>query len=105
MQILPVDLTALAAVILGTSIVLVPVIGLTARFALKPTVEALSRFFENKGLGDNVQILERRIALMEQQIEQMDNSVRQLAEVTDFHRQLGTGRPEGAPSGPKKEQA
>lgn len=98
MQILPVDLTALAGVILGTSIVLVPVIGLTARFALKPTVEALSRFFENKGLGDSVHILERRMALMEQQIEQMDNSVRQLVEVTDFHRQLGSGSSEATPT-------
>ena len=40
MQIAPIDLTALVATILGISIVLVPVIGLTARFALAPTVEA-----------------------------------------------------------------
>jgi hypothetical protein len=34
MQIQPVDLTALMGTILGISVVLVPVIGLTARFAL-----------------------------------------------------------------------
>ena len=93
MQILPIDLTALVAVILGISIVLVPVIGLTARFALKPTVEALGRFFEHKGLDESVHIMERRMALMEQQIESLDASVRRLAEVTEFHTALGASAP------------
>ena len=93
MQILPIDLTALVAVILGISIVLVPVIGLTARFALKPTVEALGRFFEHKGLDESVHIMERRMALMEQQIESLDASVKRLAEVTEFHAELGSGSP------------
>ena len=66
MQITPIDLTELVATILGISIILIPVIGITARFALKPTVEAMSRFFDHKGLGENVQILERRMALQEQ---------------------------------------
>jgi hypothetical protein len=91
MQILPIDLTSLVAVIMGVSIVLVPVIGLTARFALKPTVEALGRFFDHKGLDESVHILERRMALMEQQIESLDASVKRLAEVTEFHAQLGSG--------------
>jgi len=96
MQILPIDLTALVAVIMGVSIVLVPVIGLTARFALKPTVEALGRFFEHKGLDESVHIMERRLALMEQQIETMEGTVKRLAEVTEFHRQLDSGRSEPA---------
>ena len=48
-EILPIDLTALLAVFMGVSVVLIPVLGITARFALKPTVEALSRFFDRKG--------------------------------------------------------
>lgn len=48
MQILPIDITALVATILGISIVLIPVLGLTARYALNPTVEALSRLFESR---------------------------------------------------------
>lgn len=97
MQILPIDVTALVAVIMGVSIILVPVIGLTARFALKPTVEALGRFFERRGVDESVDMLERRMALMEQQIESLDNSVRQLADVADFHRALsaGTAEPTG----------
>lgn len=91
MQVLPVDLVALISSVLGISIVLVPVIGLTARFALKPTVEALGRFFEHKELDESVHILERRMALMEQQIESLGASVKRLAEVTEFHNELSAG--------------
>ena len=62
-EILPIDLTALLAVFMGISIVLIPVLGITARFALKPTVEALSRFFDKKGSDEAVSILKRRMAL------------------------------------------
>ncbi len=105
MQILPIDLTALVAVIMGVSIVLVPVIGLTARFALKPTVEALGRFFDHKGLDESVHIMERRMALMEQQIESMEASVKRLTEVTEFHNALGAGGAGPAKVGPGDESA
>ncbi len=93
MQVLPVDLTALLAVFMGISIVLIPIIGITARFALKPTVEALARLFEHKGMEDTVGILERRMALLEQQMESLDGSVKRLAEVAEFHKALGSGGP------------
>jgi len=105
MNVEPVDLVALVSSIMGISIVLFPVIGLTIRFALKPTVEAMSRFFDHKGLGENVQIMERRMALMEQQIQSIESSVAQLVEVTDFHNQLrsGTGgQPESGPADPEE---
>lgn len=88
MQVLPIDLTALLAVFMGISIVLIPVIGITARFALKPTVEALARLFEHRGLEETVSIMDRRMALLESQMESMESSMKQLAEVADFHRQL-----------------
>lgn len=100
MQILPIDLTSLVATILGISIVLVPVIGITARFALKPTVEAMSRLFEHRGLNDTVQILERRIELQEHQIDTLEATVRRLGEVTDFNRELLAPKPGGATSTP-----
>lgn len=91
MELMPIDLTALVAVFMGISIVLVPVIGITARFALKPTVEALSRLFEHRGMEDTVGILERRMALLEQQMESLDGSVKRLAEVAEFDRALNSG--------------
>ena len=93
MQILPIDVVALVSVILGISIVLVPVIGLTARFALKPAVEALARVFEARELDESVKILERRVELQEHQIEALQDSVKQLAEARDFERQLAAPRP------------
>jgi hypothetical protein len=71
MDVLPIDLTALLAIFMGVSIVLVPVIGITARFALKPTVEAL------------------------------DGSVKRLAEVAEFHRALNSGEKPREPEGGK----
>lgn len=93
MQVLPVDIVSLVAVFMGISIVLIPVIGITARFALKPTVEALARLFEHKGLEDTVGIMERRMALLESQMESLDSSVKQIAEAVDFHRALASGTP------------
>ena len=87
-DILPIDLTALLAVFMGVSIVLIPVIGLTARFALKPTVEALSRFFDKKGSDEAISILERRMALIEQQVESIDTNVQKLVETAEFDREL-----------------
>jgi hypothetical protein len=99
MQVLPVDLVALVSVILGISVVLVPVLGLTARFALKPAVEAMARVFEARELDETVKILERRIDLQEQQIEVLQDSLRQLSDARDFERQLKAPRPEEAARG------
>ena len=95
MQIQPVDLTALISAVLGISIVLIPVIGITARFALKPTVEALARVFENRGTHEAIQILERRLSLLESQIEALDSGQRRLEEKSQFDAQL-----RGTPDGP-----
>jgi hypothetical protein len=96
MEVLPIDLTSVIAVIMGTSIILIPIIGLTARFALKPTVEALSRVFEGRGRDEAVQILERRVALLEQQVEVMETSVGRLEETSTFDAQLRSGGGEAA---------
>lgn len=99
MNVLPVDLVALVSAIMGISIVLFPVIGLTARFALKPTVEAFSRVFEHKEMDASVHIMERRMALMEQQIQSLESTIEQLVEVTEFHTALQGGSTRGLGSG------
>ena len=91
MQIMPIDLTAIIAVIMGISVVLIPVIGLTARFALKPVVEALSKVFESRGMNESLQITERRIALLESQIESLENSMNRLEDTASFDAQLRIG--------------
>lgn len=91
MQVLPIDLTAIIAVIMGILVVLIPVAGLTARFALKPVVEALGGFFAAKGQEETVKILERRVAFLEQQLESMEHSLTRLEEVSEFHERLESG--------------
>ena len=101
----PIDLTALLAVFMGVSVVLVPVIGITARFALKPTVEALSRFFEKRGSDEAISILERRMALIEQQVESIDTNVKRLVETAEFDQKLAAPPPRPTQiSGPSSDE-
>ena len=91
MQVLPVDLVGLVSVILGISVVLVPVIGATVRFALAPAVTALGRVFETRDADENVRLLERRLEVQEQEISMLTQTVRHLTDARDFERQLGAG--------------
>jgi hypothetical protein len=92
MEVMPINLVALVGTILGISIVLVPVIGLTARFALKPVVEALTKVFESRSSDETVRILERRVELQEQQIESLQSSLKLLSETQEFDRRLAAPR-------------
>ena len=93
---LPIDLVALVAVIMGISIVLIPVAGLTARYALKPIVEALGRYFEGKGAEESAHLLERRLALLEQQLDEVQGALNRLVETTEFDARLRAERSAGA---------
>ena len=92
-------LIAMTAIILGSLVVLIPITGITARIALKPLMESLARYREMQGANEAQQLLERRMALMEEQLHGIDRTVQELAEATDFHRQL-EGRPRQALSAP-----
>lgn len=100
MQIMPIDIVALVSVVLGISIVLVPVIGITARFALSPTVEALSKLFESRSKDESLRILERRMELQEQEITMLTQAVRSLAEGQEFDRALMSSDPDDGGSRP-----
>ena len=97
--VLPIDITGIIATIMGISIVLIPVIGLTARFALKPFVEALGQYLTEKETIETVKILERRVALLENQVDLLEHDVEEIGEVGRFHRELEAGRPEGSDGG------
>jgi hypothetical protein len=95
MDVLPIDLTAIVATIMGISIVLVPVIGLTARFALKPLVESMGHFFQSRNVEESVRILERRMQMMEQHLETIETTVMRMSEASEFHRDLRSGAAPG----------
>lgn len=89
--VLPIDLTSVIAVVMGLLVVLIPISGLTARFALKPIAEAVARMREAQGTSRELQLIEQRLALMEQQISNLEGEVRQIEEKSSFDRQLGRG--------------
>jgi hypothetical protein len=89
-------LIPLTAIVLGSLMFLIPIAGLTARFAIKPIMEALGRARE--GAGSNARelsVLEQRVALLEQQYQNLEGSVERLQDVKDFERRLtGPTKPE-----------
>ena len=91
MEVMPINLTEIVAIVMGMSVVLIPIAGLTARFTLKPLVESLSQINEVRGVEETVALSERRIALLEQQVEMMEHTVHRLEEGHDFHRALESG--------------
>lgn len=84
------------AIFLGMMVILIPIAGLTARFALKPLMEALASYRELQGDNQAQQLIERRMALMEEQMHSMDRTLRELAEESEFRRDLESGRPKHA---------
>ena len=99
MQVLPVDLTAIVAVVMGMLVVLIPVAGVTLRYAIKPITESLARLRESGMEREKVQILERRVALLEQEVHGLDGVRQDLTsalEAAEFQRQLNmpSGRTE-----------
>lgn len=86
-------LIPLTAIVLGSLTVLIPIAGITARFALKPIVEAMAQYRNMKGRDDALMLMERRFALMEDQVQSLERTVSQLHEEADFRRRLEAPEP------------
>jgi hypothetical protein len=87
MDVLPVDLHAVLGIVMGSLVVLIPVAGLTARFALKPVVEAIARA-RGQSSPEEVRLLRQQVALLEQQVQGLEGTVRRLGEEEEFRRQI-----------------
>ena len=84
-------LIPLLSVFMGCLIVLIPIAGLTARFAIKPIMEAMARSREIQAGATSPQVvaaLEARLAALEQQVQNVEGSVDQLSRASEFDRQL-----------------
>lgn len=89
--VLPIDVTAIVAVVMGLMVVLIPIAGLTARFALKPIAEAVARMRSAQGADRELKLVEQRLALLEQQLSNLETDVRKIEDVAEFDRQLKSG--------------
>lgn len=91
MQVEPIDVTAIVGIVMGMLVVLIPIAGLTLRFAIKPITESVAKLRESGVEREKVGLLERRMALLEQELHGLDGMREDLArilEATEFNRQL-----------------
>ena len=83
------ELLITIAIIVG---VLVPVFALTYRFVIKPTRRDRSQLPEPQEVQIE-SLRDVRLDNMERQLEDLDASVRRLVDLTEFDRQLKSGKP------------
>ena len=68
METLPIDLTQLVAAIMGSLLVLIPVLGLAVRFAAKPLVDALVASRGEGARPNDLAALQTRIEALELEV-------------------------------------
>jgi hypothetical protein len=88
MDVMPIDLSEIVAIVMGSLMVLIPVGGLTLRFALKPLIDSLGGMAEGRQTDRILEMSERRIALLEQQLESLEGETNRLREAVEFHSSL-----------------
>jgi hypothetical protein len=95
----PAELEALAPLIVFlvvAFIVSIPVVAFSLRFAAKPVVDALVRLREVQGRShvsdETVLLHDRRMSLIESELQHVHTSLDRLAEAERFHAQLDAPR-------------
>lgn len=68
--------------------ILVPVLAISARVALKPVMESWAKLRETQTSGDEKIMQDRRIALLEAEVNSLQQVVQQHLEARDFERAL-----------------
>lgn len=84
------ELLAISAMIV---VVLIPVVGLTARFTLGPLIDKFARLRSGNTdtLAEEVRELRHQVAHLQAHVEVVESQVRHLREVRDFDRSLAPG--------------
>jgi len=72
--------------------VLIPVAGLTLRFALKPMVDSIARLMEVKNGASSVDLVDKRVQLLEQELHGLRSEMQLLTDRTDFYERLSIPR-------------
>jgi DNA-binding transcriptional MerR regulator len=85
-------LIPIVAILIGGLVVLIPIAGITARFALKPIIEAISQLRSGPGSDQRVAYLEQRLSLVEEQMHALERDNQRLLEESDFRKQLESPR-------------
>jgi len=76
------------AMLLTALVLFVPVAGLTLRFALKPMVDSIARLMEARMRGAGADLLEKRLALLEQELQSVRGELSRIVERSEFYDRL-----------------
>jgi len=79
-------------IIISGLAVLIPVAGLTLRFALKPMVDSIARLMEVKNGASSVDLVDKRVQLLEQELHGLRGEMQLLTDRTDFYERLSIPR-------------
>ncbi len=82
-SVLPISISEIIVVLFAGLAVLIPIVGLTARFALRPVVDAIARIKEAGNSGEALRMLERRMALVEQEVQSTEGLREEVARLAD----------------------
>ena len=78
----------------GIFAILIVVSGFTLRFAIKPFLRDLHELRESRREGSLMEgRTDKRLERMEDQLERLDGAMERLLEMSEFDRQLKSGRP------------
>ncbi len=80
--------------LIGGTAILLPLFGLTVRFALKPIVDSVIKIMEARRTNAEMELLERRVTLLEQELNGTQHDLQRLIEKDEFDRRLA--KPPGA---------
>ena len=76
------------AILFAGMVVLVPVLGLTLRFAIKPFFDTWADIQRGQLRRDQDSLEARQITLLEAELQQVQSQLRQVVEAQEFQRQL-----------------
>jgi hypothetical protein len=79
-------------IIISGLAVLIPVAGLTLRVALKPMVDSIARLMEVKNGASSVDLVDKRVQLLEQELHGLRGEMQLLTDRTDFYERLSIPR-------------
>jgi hypothetical protein len=83
-------------------VVLVPVLGLTLRFAIKPFFDTWAEIQRSRLADDHSDILARQVNLLELELQEVQRTLQSVADGQDFQRRLADPDP-SPPSVPTRE--
>ncbi len=75
-------------ILMAGAIILLPLFGLTVRLALKPTVDSILKIMEARRSSAEMELLERRVTLLEQELNGTQHGLQRLLDKDEFERRL-----------------